>query len=439
MAVERTQSIAWKAWAVVGLCSSVIPAAAAKPPEPGFWLTGVPPGSATSAVTGLTQDGSVASGATVGSFPTLLGPGFTWTKSGGRNDFGLLPGMPKITGAVGISDTGVLAGLKMIDASLPDSARAYRWTGTGPLQDLGLLPGETRSFAYGISGDGSVVVGHAEHGPNGNFTGQAFRWTAASGMQGLGKLTPGSLISFAEAVSRDGSTIVGSNINELLFKDAFVWTQGTGMKVLASLIGDDANALAVNVNGTVVAGSAQASDGTAHAVRWANGSIEDLAATFGLAHSLATSISDEGSVVCGNYSKSGPGGHAFVWSATMGMLDAQDYLALAGVNVPINYQIEDIFTVSGDGLTVGGKARNLTTGVREGFVATVPRVIATPTATPAAGWTLTISFVSKHALRSAIHTPTVIRAADWTSTTLFAFRPCSRSDAKDEGGKEALR
>ncbi len=351
-------------WALAGFCSSLASSAAAKPPEPGFWLTGLQPEAKDGQVRGLNQDGSMAAGGNAG---PLGAPGFTWTESGGRFDFGLLPGMPLVCGAYGLSDNGVVVGT----TGLGIMSRAYRWTGTGPLQDLGVLPGETRSYGWGVNGDGTVVVGHAEHGTWTYYTGQAFRWTPAKGMQGLGYAKPWDILSIARAVSRDGKTIVG--FSGPIGTDAFVWTEAGGMKVLPKLpnqVGYDSDARAVNMDGTVVVGRSPSADGYGHAVRWVNGKVEDLSATFGTVNSIALATSDDGGVVAGTYSTSTSFG--FIWSASQGMLNADAYLALHGVTVPPEYFIDYVYAISGDGLTIGGSVRNLSTKKTEGFVATVP-------------------------------------------------------------------
>ncbi len=335
-------------------------AVAAKPPEPGFWLTGLQPEAKDGQVRGLNQDGSMAAG--TNTLPAS-GPGFTWTQSGGRFDFGSLPGMPIGSSVTGLSDTGVVVGGMSVA-----TGRAYRWTGTGPLQDLGLLPGETRSVAWGVNGDGTVVVGHAEHGAWINYTGQAFRWMPAKGLQGLGYAKPWDILSIARAVSRDGKTIVG--ISGPIGTDAFVWTEAGGMKILPKLPGAihyDTYANAVNLDGSIVVGSSPSSDGYGHAVRWLDGKVEDLTVGSNFTSSLAFAVSDDGQVVGG-----AAGSFAFVWTPSNKMMLASDYLSLQGVQLPAGYKLEYVYAISGDGLTVGGAARNLATKKTEGFVATVP-------------------------------------------------------------------
>ena len=54
------------------------------------------------------------------------------------------------------------------------------------------------------------------------------------------------------------------------------------------------------------------------------------------------------------------------------MKDLSSYLLMHGVATPANYRLEYVYAISGDGLNFGGLVRNLTTNIREGFVATIP-------------------------------------------------------------------
>ncbi len=338
----------------------------AAPPEPGFWLVGLQPDGKDGQVRGLNQDGSMAAGTNTLS---ASGPGFTWTREGGRFDFGSLPGMPTGTPAMGLSDNGFVVGA----SSFGNAAHAYRWPGSGPLEDLGPLPGTNWNGATGVSGDGNVVVGYGESGSMGGFAGQAFRWTPSGGMQGLGWLKPMSIRSQANGVSRDGTTIVGRNMDFNLNDEAFVWTQATGMKALPNLPNAplSAEASAVNADGSVIVGRSISSKGTGHIVRWTNGVIEDLTAGLPTSNSWGITVSDDGNVIGGTYNI-GASNTALVWTPTTGSINMADYLGLYGITVPTDYKLDYVYAVSGDGLTFGGSAKNLLTNKTEGWVATVP-------------------------------------------------------------------
>jgi hypothetical protein len=54
------------------------------------------------------------------------------------------------------------------------------------------------------------------------------------------------------------------------------------------------------------------------------------------------------------------------------LVKLKEYLSAFGVNVPAEYLLSQVRSISGDGLTFGGVAYNLVTKHQEGFVATIP-------------------------------------------------------------------
>ena len=357
----------------LALIAPLVLAAAAAARGPGFWTVGFAPGTDRSSVAGLSSDGSLAVGTSYGDFP--FNPGFTWTVAGGRYDFGLERGMPVTTEALGISDIGVVVGRTTPGSS--KLSRPYLWPGSGPIQDLGLLPNHSRGYAAGVSGDGQIVVGDCEYSEFTDAYGQAFRWDAQGGMQGLGFLRPNGTHSKAYGISRDGSTIVGMSQSGGLLGDieAYAWTQAGGMKELPGLPGQSTIenfAMAVNADGSVIVGKGNGPDNYRHAVRWVDGVVEDLSPGFD--HSAqALAVSGDGDIVGGRYSVNGQNfDNAFVWTPSTGIVDLEKFLTDNGVDVPGDYQLSEVYAVSGDGLTFGGLCRNLVTGQKEGFVATVP-------------------------------------------------------------------
>ncbi len=359
------------------LAAPLLLAAVAGAQTPGFHLVGHAPGTTDSSVQGLSRDGTVAVGSSGGPNGSK---GFRWTLAGGREDFGLEPGMPYSSPAWATDATGqTIVGRATLGKPFPLVDRAYRRIGNGSLQNLGLLPGQTESFALGVSGDGATVVGYADHleGPFDGY-GEAFRWTEPGGMQGLGYVRPGGTWSAARGISRDGTTIVGENQTGGVGGDteAFIWTAAGGMRALPGLPGSGFNdweqANAANADGSVVVGWADVPGaGSSHAARWVGAVLQDLGTLPGIPYSHAWSVSDNGQVI-GGTAYGGGQRAATVWTPTAGMLDLGSFLALHGVTMPAGYQPEYVFSVSGDGQTLGGVALNLTTNRREGFVATIP-------------------------------------------------------------------
>jgi len=356
--------------AAIGLC-----AAAAAGQTPSFDFVGFPPGATASVVNGLSSDGSTAVGGT-GGLPVPVTPGFVWTRSGGRYDFGLEPGMPAVTVPHSVSSSGgVVAGY--MRPTQVAASRAFRWTGIGLPQDLGVLPGNLSSWANGISGDGQIVVGQSEVGNGGGNTfGVAFRWTQQTGMQQLPHLRPGGSLTQALGISRDGSTIVGLSRTGPIGApyEAFSWTQGGGMVPLPGLPGAAfpwGTANAVSADGSVSVGNAVGVQGSNRMVRWTGGGVEDLGVLPGYTSSKAQAVSDDGLVVAGVSYESGSNFLATVWTPATGQVSLVDYLASSSVVVPTGWSLVDAHAVSGDGFTFAGQARSAA-GVRQGFVATVP-------------------------------------------------------------------
>jgi uncharacterized membrane protein len=352
----------------IAICALAVTTAAASGQTPGFYLVGLAPATTYSGVSALSQDGQLAVGGSVPQFTLGPSPAFRWTAATGRYDFGLEPGMPRATSARGVSSAGEVIVGYMAD---PTPDRAYRRVGNGPLENLGVLPGPyTRSYASAVSGDGNIVVGRSEYNPSStSLVTQAVRWTPQTGMQGLGWLHPFDSRSEATAISRDGSMIVGISNNH-----GFVWREATGMQGLPVLPGSPTTqsyAYAVSGDGSAIIGASRATDGFYHAVRWTSSGVEDLGLLPGSVSGLPYAVSDDGMIV-GGASDIAPGQQiATVWISGTGAMPLAYHLALHSIEVPIDWQLRSIYAISGDGLTFAGEARS-TTGVRQGFVATIP-------------------------------------------------------------------
>jgi probable HAF family extracellular repeat protein len=335
-----------------------------------FNLTGFAPGTAGSFAYAVSANGEVAAGFSVSS--SGPNPGYTWTASGVRLDFGLQPGLPASTQASALSGDGsVVAGTAW---NTPSATQAFRWSGPGTFQTLGVLPTYTRSYGEGVSGNGSVVVGHCLRA---NPTqGQAFRWTQSGGMQGLGFARPGDAYSDAAAISRDAGTIVGASADPGGGFDAFIWTAAGGMRPLPQLPGTPgraSGAAGVNFDGSIIVGDSGA-DG--RAAIWRNGQVSQLDSPPGFGFGTALGVSDDGNVAVGAVQGGGlPAGTiAAVWTPALGPELLQDYLARYGVSPPSGWSLRNCYAVSADGRVFAGTADGPIAGpgLTQGFVATIP-------------------------------------------------------------------
>src|SRR5262249_23835584 len=128
----------------------------------------------------------------------------------------------------------------------------------------------------------------------------------------------------------------------------------------------------VSADGSVIVGhGAFGTSGIPHATRWTAAGVQDLGIPTGYVNSLAFAVSDDGTIVGGLSDVTG-GRVAWVWTSGAGRELLADRLAATGVSVPAQLRLESVLAISGDGLTFAGQALNLSTGTREGFVATVP-------------------------------------------------------------------
>lgn len=163
------------------------------------------------------------------------------------------------------------------------NSAVFRWT-----RETGVVPIGGGNFIGGVSGDGSTVVGADQT----DTSISAFRWTEQSGYQvignGLGRASShdGSVVvggdfRWEEAtgqvslgfgamdVSPDGKIIVGGGTTGNGYR-AFRWTQETGKVELGTLPTSylQTNALAMNLDASVVVGNLTLTDSNTEAARW---------------------------------------------------------------------------------------------------------------------------------------------------------------------------
>jgi probable HAF family extracellular repeat protein len=243
------------------------------------------------------------------------------------------------------------------------------------------LTGGDYSSASGVSADGSVVVGYD------SVYRDAFRWTQETGVVGLGSLLIGDY-SRASGVSADGSVVVGNSGDQ-----AFRWTQGTGMVGLGYLPGVNgflgfSTANGVSADGSVVVGYSNGGNGfngnLIEAFRWTQaGGMVGLGVLSGGIASYANGVSADGSVVVG-YSATDPftGAEAFIWNSTQGMRSLQQVLTNDyGLDLT-GWSLNRANAISADGLTVVGFGTN-PNGLTEAWIASLDgEPVSQPGTTP---------------------------------------------------------
>jgi probable HAF family extracellular repeat protein len=212
-----------------------------------------------------------------------------------------------------INEIGAVVG----GSNTSTAVRAFRWTRNGGFDDLGSLPGDSASEAWGINRHNDVV-GHSS-GPGGV---QAVLWDRNGGIQGLGWLRDGDH-SRAYGVN-DSGDVVGTSGQAGSLR-AFVWTLGRQMEDLGALAGDDQSAAtAINNSGEVVGYSSGAQG--ERAFRWSRtGSMVELGTLPGGVFSRALAINEPGDVV--GRSDSPLGVRAVIWTRTGQLQDLNTLIA----------------------------------------------------------------------------------------------------------------
>jgi probable HAF family extracellular repeat protein len=251
--------------------------------------------------------------------------------------------------------------------------QAFRWTKSGGLEGLGDLPGGLfGSFAFAVSADGSVAVGESWAASGG----EAFRWTAEDGMVGLGDLPGGSFNSSARGVSADGSVIAGYGRTETAWQ-AFRWTQETGMVDLGDLPGGDTFSTVqdLSADGTAIVGWSGSYWSPYEAYLWTESGgwrgLGDFAG--GDSYSEALGVSADGSVVVG-YGTTASGQRAFIWDENNEMRYLKNVLENNyGLDLT-GWTLNGAASISDDGLTIVGWGKN-PQGASEAWIARLAELV----------------------------------------------------------------
>jgi probable HAF family extracellular repeat protein len=199
-----------------------------------------------------------------------------------------------------VNDAGQVAG--EIDATA-GGHHAFLWTASNGLKDLGSLGGD-QLLVTGMSGTG-VIIGQASDA-SGNT--HAFSWKSGNSIKDLGTL--GGIYSYATAVN-DAGTIVGYSQGTDFNSHGFVFMNNR-MTALDSPTGTSV-ANAINHSGTIVGSSV-----TGGALIWVPGASAQVIPGI----DFAVDINDNGRVAAYAVEPYDQSTHAFLWSASGGLVDA---------------------------------------------------------------------------------------------------------------------
>ncbi len=129
-----------------------------------------------------------------------------------------------------------------LEAASSRNQEAFRWTRDGGTERLGFLPGDNTSRAVLVSSDGERVFGVST-----GSSGTLFRWTEVEGMvelgwpAGVGGEDDGAI---AFTYSLGGISADGRSAKTVAYTDsgqplAFFWREGIGMRTLESMLRDE--------------------------------------------------------------------------------------------------------------------------------------------------------------------------------------------------------
>lgn len=254
------------------------------------------PNQNDASINAISADGSAVAG-------YMQGSQFYWSAETGYITLGTLGGSYSSYASAISGDGSTVIGTAYDSAN---KSRAFVWTkGQSSLTNIDDLFESSRATL--VSNDGSVVAGN---GYMANWAARGFRWTAAGGMIDIGDLGGGN--TDVRGMSRDSNVLVGSSYDGQ-FDRAFRYDAVSGQMIsLGTLGGRDSYAYAANGNGTVVVGSFDNDTGDRQAFRWTQESgmltIEKWLSDNGVTSvnfnaADATHVSDQGNVVAGTTSE----------------------------------------------------------------------------------------------------------------------------------------
>lgn len=339
------------------------------------WLTSPAGGARWSGAGDLSADGTVVVGAA-----QMSGGSWQAVRWDGTTGTALTHMGGDVEGAGAVSSDGTIVVGE--SQTYPDPTRAILWVG-GDGIDLSLPEHALGGYPTDVSANGSVIVGILEEDQD-DCPGEAAECPELSGMQWSGG-TGGRLAALcsladcsaeANAVSAAGSVVVGSASREQpgggIEAVAAVWNLGV-LQALPNLEGFlSARANGVSDDGTVVVGTAFQLVGFSvlfRAVRWIDGSIDELDLLPGTESCWASDASADGSVIVGWCRTPGPNSEdrACRWIPGENP-EAMDLTKRFGHLFPQPGRFAGAAAVSPDGrYIVGWGLENLNAGVQRGF------------------------------------------------------------------------
>ncbi len=324
--------------ALAGLSGAVIGTA-----QPQLVNLGVLPGRTSSEGNAINFAGTKVAGT------SDLNYGFIWSVEDGMSEMVMNLGSPYGTP---IRPTGMTSSGSTVVGSMRRSSwtRAFRYSSSNGFSDfLGTLFQTSPTYAMDISDDGRFILCSAGQTP--------FVWdTQNPGYQPIPG--PSNWGGTGEAISGDGSIVVGRAQSP---QRAFRYESSTGVVFLDVLPGTvTSRAQDISADGTTIVGSCEPSNGFPGepdiiAFRWTqdSGMVDLGAIPAGYRGSHAETVSADGSAIGGYFSNPNGSARAMYWTESLGMVDLNDYLPSAGVDLD-GWTLRFVYAISGDGTAVTG-------------------------------------------------------------------------------------
>lgn len=212
-------------------------------------------------------------------------------------------GLPKSVRISAVSGDGSVVVGKFRNNQPSHDWQIFRFAQSSGIENLGTMGKEKDSIeATCISTDGMVIWGTFYVKNEGSHI---FRYTQANGLQDLGTMGRESVA--INGVSHDGSVIVGSFLftrqpgaGKSLPYHAFSYSQSKGFEDLGTMGAESAFARGISDDGSLVVGNFQLADTSSHAFRYSRSDgVQDLGV--GGVAAFATGFSNNGSVIVGKF------------------------------------------------------------------------------------------------------------------------------------------
>ena len=248
---------------------------------------------------------------------------FLWSRSGGIQDLGTLGALD--SQGIALNASGQVVGYSFVCAC---QTVGFWWSQPTGMVKL-VIPDQVSSIAFGINKYGEVVGTYNGVSPN------SFFWTQGQGMRDLATL---GCVGCSPNAINDRHQVVGSVSRPDGTSHAFIWTKAGGMKDLGTLGGPNSSARAINTAGQVV-GMSDVAGGVQHGFLWTKTlGMQDLGTLPGESYSYAAAIDEAGRAVGSSWHPGRNNGRPFSWTQAGGMVElgpfTQHHISSAdGVNM----------------------------------------------------------------------------------------------------------